>query len=227
MLDAKGVVYERVDLIPAWSRIWLRLSGFRSGRAPALRLEGVRVDGSRAIARALDAHRSDPPLFPFEAEARIRVEAVEAWADGPLQEAARRIILWALLRDREALRKALVGARLQFRLPLGLAASLARPVVRLDAALNGARSEAVRSDLTSLLAMLDQIDAWIDLGDLGGSPPTAADYQVAGSIRMLLTLEDLAPLLDDRPAALLARRLIPAYPGCVRAGTLPRSWLGR
>ncbi len=227
MLDAKGVVYERIDLIPAWSRVWLRLSGFRSGRVPALRLDGVRTDGSRAIARALDALRPEPPFFPSEPHARARVEAIEAWGDGPLQDVARRIVLWALTRDRAALRAALEGARLQFPLPLGLAASLARPVVRLDAALNGAHADAVRSDLASLPAMLDRIDAWIERGDLGGSPATAADYQVAGSVRMLLTLEDLTAVTDDRPAAFLARRLIPAYPGRVRAGTLPRSWLGR
>ena len=60
MLDAKGVAYERVDLFPALSMVWLRLTGFGAGTVPALRLDGVRVQGSRAIARALDASCPEP-----------------------------------------------------------------------------------------------------------------------------------------------------------------------
>src|SRR5436853_7924426 len=63
-------------------------------------------------------------------------------------------------------------------------------------------------DLARLPSMLDRVDAWIAAGDLGGVPATAADYQLAGSLRLLLTLEDLAPSFHDRPAGTLARRLI-------------------
>jgi glutathione S-transferase len=225
MLDAKGAVYDRVDLFPALSRVWLRLTGFPSGRVPALRLDGVRVEGSRAIARALDARWPEPPLFPAGAAACARVEEIEAWGDGPLQEVARRIILWALIHDRAAPRAALEGARLQFRIPVGLAARLAWPVLRLDAALNDVSADSVRADLTSLPGMLDRIDDWIAGGDLGGVPPTAADYQLAGSLRLLLTLDDLAPYFRDRAADGLARRLIPDFPGRVAAGVFPNGWL--
>src|SRR5690349_1748662 len=90
---------------------------------------------SCAIARALDLRWPDPPLFPTEPTARARVEEIEAWGEGPLQSVARRIILWALLHDRAAARAFLDGARLQFRCPPGLAAALAWPVLRADAAL--------------------------------------------------------------------------------------------
>src|SRR4051795_13323883 len=115
MLRVKGVGYERVDLVPALSRLWLRMTGFDAATVPALRLDGVGVQGSRAIARELDtgwpqpplvpvepgARARDPawpepPLFPVDRDARARVEQMEAWADGPLQEVARRIVLWAL-----------------------------------------------------------------------------------------------------------------------------------
>ena len=225
MLDAKGVAYDRVDLFPALSRVWLRLSGFPAGRVPALRLDGMRVEGSRAIARALDVRWPEPPLFPTDAVARAHVEEIEAWGDGPLQDAARRIILWALTHERSAPRAFLEGSRLQFHAPLRLAARLAWPVLRLDAALNGVHADAVRADLTSLPSMLDRIDAWIDDGDLGGIPPTAADFQLAGSLRLLLTLEDLSPCFGGRPAGQLALRLIPAFPGRVSAGALPAAWL--
>lgn len=226
MLDAKGVAYDRVDLIPAFSRIWLRLLGFPAGTVPALRLDHARVQGSRAIARALDARWPEPPLFPLDAGARARVGEIETWGDGPLQAAARRIILWALTHDHAGAVAALEGARLQFRFPARLAGFFASPVLKLDATLNHVRAEAVMADLARLPSMLDRIDAWLERGDLGGVPATAADYQVAGSVRMLLTLEDLAPQFRGRPAELLARRLIPSFPGRVSVGALPKAWIG-
>lgn len=225
MLDAKGVEYERVDLFPALSRGWLRATGFAEGTVPALRVDGALIQGSRSIARALDARWPEPRLVPDDPAARARMEEIEAWGDGPLQAVTRRIVLWSLTHSRRGVHAALVGARLQFRFPVSAALWLSWPVLRLDAALNGARAEAVRLDLASLPGMLDQVDIWISSGDLGGAPPTAADYQVAGSLRLLLTLADLAPFIADRPAEGLARTLIPGFPGAVPAGVLPATWL--
>jgi hypothetical protein len=73
--------------------------------------------------------------------------------------------------------------------------------------------------------MLDQIDGWIASGELGSAVPTAADFQIAASVRLLLTIEDLTPLLSGRPAEELARGLIPSFPGRIPAGVLPVSWL--
>ena len=223
MLDAKRVTYRRVDLVPGLSRGWLRLTGFDGGTVPALRIDGAAIQGSRAIARALDDRWPDPPLFPTDPSERQRAEEIETWGDGPLQMTARRIVLWALSRSSEGRTAALHGAQLQFHLPVRLAASLGSPVVRLDAALNGATTAAVRADLHALPQMLDHADRWIAQGELGRTPPTAADYQVAASVRMLITVEDLAPLLAQRPVRQLAHRLIPALPGHIPAGVLPAS----
>jgi glutathione S-transferase len=225
MLDAKRVPYERLDLFPALSRMWLRLAGFDGGTVPALRIDGANVQGSRAIARALDASWPEPPLFPAEPDSRERVERIEAWGDDQLQVVARRIVLWSLLHSRAGVRATLMGARLQFRVPVRLAAAIAWPVVRADAALNGVSEASVRAALASLPEMLDRADEWIEQGDLGTAPPTAADYQVAASVRLLLTIEDLTALLARRPAAELARRLVPDLPGRVPAGVLPAAWL--
>jgi glutathione S-transferase len=227
MLEAKRVPYTRVDLFPALSRLWLRATGFDAATVPALRLDGVRVQGTGAIARALDVVRPDPPLVPRDPAIRARVEEIEAWADGPLQTAARRIVLWSALRSPDAVRAALVGARLQFRFPARVAALpvVALPVIGLDAAINGAREPAVRAALAGLSAMLDRADEWMTRGDLGRSPPTVADYQVAGCVRLLVTVEDLGGMLGRRPVAALACRLIPAFPGRVPAGVLPRAWI--
>ena len=225
MLNAKGIAYQRLDLIPPLHRAWLRLTGFPAVTVPALRIDGDQVQGSRAIARALDARWPEPSLFPADPGARARVERIEAWGDDLLQMVARRIILWALVRSHDACVAALDGAHLQFRTPLPLAAAVASPLVRLDAALQGAHTAAVRADLVLLPDLLDRADGWIAAGDLGADPATAADYQLAGSIRMLLTLEDLATLFADRPITQLARRRVPTFPGQVPAGVIPATWL--
>jgi glutathione S-transferase-like protein len=48
MLDAKRLPYQRVDLFPGLSRAWLRLTGFDGVTVPALRIDGARIQGSRA-----------------------------------------------------------------------------------------------------------------------------------------------------------------------------------
>lgn len=224
MLKAKQVPYRRVDLIPVLHRATLRLTGFPGVTVPALRIGATRVQGSREIARTLDASWPEPPFFPADPATRARVEEIEAWGEGPLQSTARRIILWSLVHSHEGAVAALHGAHLQFRTPLTVAAAIASPVLRLDAVLQGAHTDAVRADVALLPDLLDRADRWIASGDLGTTPPTAADYQLAGSIRMLLTVEDLTGLFADRAVNHLARRLIPDFPGRVPAGVLPAAW---
>ena len=83
----------------------------------------------------------------------------------------------------------------------------------------------VRADLLSLPYHLDRVDRWIGDGTLGGEQVTAADLQIAASVRLLLTFDDLAPMFDGRPASAHARRVVPDYPGHVPAGALPPPWL--
>jgi glutathione S-transferase len=207
VLDARGIEYERFELVPVLSRLWLRAAGFRGSTVPALRIDGRRILGSRAIMRAL-GERGD--------------EAIEAWGDETFQRIVRRITLWSLARNSAGVASVLGDAHLHPPLPRVLALRLAPLVLRIDGRLNGATGAAVQRDLAALAEHLDRIDAWIASGKLGGEPPTAADYQIAGSLRLLLVFDDLAPLLAGRPAAKLARRLIPRFAGRVPAGALPR-----
>jgi glutathione S-transferase len=90
--------------------------------------------------------------------------------------------------------------------------------------LAGGPSAAERA-VRGLPKLLDKVDELIETGVLGGETPNAADLQIAGSIRLLLTIADLRDALDARPAGRLARRLIPRYPGDIPAGTLPADWV--
>jgi glutathione S-transferase len=218
MLRRKGLEYRRTELPLILSRVILRAMRFPRKTVPAMRLDGRRVQGSRAISRALEELRPDPALFPRELGARERVEDAERWGE-QLQDAARRIEVWGLSRDRSGIEVQLRASTLP--IPPWLGARLAGPSLWRLRGITGATDATVRRDLAELPAMLDRVDRWIEDGVIGQAEPNAADFQIAPSVRLLMTMEDLRPAIERRPAGELARRLVPEYPSRVGAGTLP------
>ena len=211
MLERKGIAYKRVDLVAVMSKPILRAAGFPGVTVPALRIDAERVQGSRTIARRLDQLVPDPPLMPSDPDERSRVEEAERWGDEVLQDVARRIAWNALKRDRSPLRSFLEGARLG--VPASVAAATAAPIVAMSARFNEATDERVRADLASLPGMIDRIDGLIADGTLGAAEPNAADFQIAPSIALLMSFDDVRPAIEGRPAADLARRYVPDFPG--------------
>jgi glutathione S-transferase len=222
MLERKGIAYKRRDLIPVVSKGVLRAARFPGVTVPALKIDGERIQGSKEIARALDRIQPEPPLFPGDPGERAVVEEAEAFGDEVLQPVARRALWNALHRDRAPLRSFSAGAKLG--VPVGVAVKTAAPIVALSARFNEATDENVRADLAALPGMLQRVDDWIDAGVLGAQEPNAADYQVAASIRLLMTLDDLRPAIESRPAGELAMRIDPDYPGRVPP-IFPAEWL--
>ena len=222
MLEHKGIPFKRRDLIPVVSKGMLRAAGFPGVTVPALKLDGERIQGSREIARALDRIQPEPPLFPADPAARAAVEEAEAWGDETLQPLARRILWNGMRRDRKPLRSYSEGARLG--VPLGVATRTSAPIVALSARFNEATDENVQADLVALPAVVQRIDDWIAAGVIGGPQPNAADFQIAPSLGLLLTIEDVRPAIESRPAAELARRIDPEYPGHMPP-VLPAQWL--
>jgi glutathione S-transferase len=222
MLGRKGIPYQRVDLINVVSRAWLRAAGFPGIRVPAMKLDGEKIQGSREISRALDRIQPEPPLFPTDSAERAKVEEAERWGDEELQAPVRRILWNGIKRDRSSVRSYLEGYRLG--IPTGVAVATAAPLVAISSWLNEASDENVRGDLEALPTMLDRIDGWIADGTIGGEAPNAADFQIACSIRLLLTVEDLRPAIESRPAGELAMRLVPEFPGRLPP-VFPEEWL--
>ncbi|MEA2367959.1 MAG: glutathione S-transferase, partial [Thermoleophilaceae bacterium] len=68
---------------------------------------------------------------------------------------------------------------------------------------------------------LAKIRQALDEGVIGGDPPNAADLQIAPSVRLLLTLDDVVPLVEQAGVADWARGLFPDYGGKMPAGTYP------
>jgi glutathione S-transferase len=222
MLEHKGIAYKRTDLLPVISKGVLRAAGFPGITVPALKIDGRRVQGSREIARELDRLQAEPELFPADAEKRAAVEEAERWGDEILQPPMRQILWWAIKRDKEPLRSYSEGAKLG--LPISLAMKTAAPIVALSARFNEADDEHVRRGLAEMPAMLDKVDAWIAAGILDGDQLNAADFQIAPSLGLAMTLDDLRPAIENRPAGALAKRVVPNYPGKTPA-ILPPAWL--
>jgi glutathione S-transferase len=222
MLELKGIPYQRVDLMPVISHGVLRALRFPSNTVPSLRIGGVKMTGSRQIARELDRIRPEPPLYPSEPSQRAAVEEAERWGEEVLQAPVRRILWNAIKRDRSPLGSYAEGASLG--VPVGLAVKTAAPIVAAAARMNQADDEAVRADLAALPGWLQRVDDWIAEGVLGADPPSAADLQIAASLRLAMTLDDLRPAIEARPAGELALRAMPVFPG--RTGPiLPSAWL--
>ena len=74
---------------------------------------------------------------------------------------------------------------------------------------NHAQDEPVRADLAALPGQLEQIDAWIAEGLLGGEEPNAADLQIGSTIRLLRDDRRRAPA-DRRPPGGGPHALLPA-----------------
>ena len=214
MLQHKGVDYRRVDLPTVTHRTLLRAMGYPRKTVPAIRIEGAKVQGTTEIARALDALVPSPPLFPADTERRDEVEIANAWGDEVLQPVPRRLTLNGLGKaDGAAVRSYLEDAKLG--VPVKLVAPVAPAVAAMSRRVNRATDEAAARDLAALPGLIDRVDDLIGRGVIGGSGRNVADFQIATSISLLLTMDDVRPMIEGRPAERLARELVPDQPGHV------------
>lgn len=218
-LSLKGLSYSVVEWPPPM-QVPMQSVMFGRRTVPALRIDAEKIQGSTAIMRRLDELVPEPRLFPREADALARVQEAERWGEQVLQPVGRELIWAGLLRDP----KAMVGYSEHSRIPLPAPAirAIGPGVARLGARLNRTNDEVARRDLRALPGQLDQVDAWIADGRIGDAArPNAADLQIASTVRLLLTLGDVRPLIEGRPVEPLARSLFPDQDGDLPTGGLP------
>jgi glutathione S-transferase len=223
MLDHKRVDYKMVKLPPGLHAFIMLGLGFESMAVPAIKWDGRRVQGTRAISRALDELVPAHPLFPADPVQRKAVQDAERWGE-EFQNATRRIFYAAARRDRKVFRSTMVARRkLPMRVFLSVGSGL---IIRLATGAHRATEAAAREDVELFPERLDQIDRWIAEGVLDGPELNAADYQIGVNVSGLLESEDLAPFIVGRPAEAWARRVLPEYGGHIGA-VLPAEWMPR
>jgi glutathione S-transferase len=221
-LRLKSIAYKRVDLLPS-GEVLLGPLLWGGKTVPGMRIDGERLLGSRTIMRRLDVLAPEPPLLPAPGEpSYARVLDAERWGDEVFQSVPRRLIDVSFVRRPSAMESYAASAKLP--LPVALLRPMMPLTARLMALKNRARDEAARADLAALGSQLERIDGWIAEGLLGGEQPNAADLQIGSTIRLLMSIGDVRPLIAGRPAEQLTR-YFPPMVGEVPAGVLPADWL--
>src|SRR5262245_36875860 len=221
MLDQKGLPYEMVWLPAGIHPFLVRMRGFRGGTVPAMKIDGRRLQNSREISRALDELRADPPLFPPDPELKVAVEDAERWGETELQQVVRRIGLWVFAHRPET--RVMIARDLGIRFPRFAAWVNGTVTHHLATRVDG--EQLVGQAIADVPAALDHADELISRGVIGGDRPNAADFQVAISLRALMTIQDVRPVIDGHRSAELALKLVPDYGRDLPAGLLPSELL--
>jgi glutathione S-transferase len=218
-LELKGLAYERIDFTPGEHVAKMaELYGEGNTTVPGVLIDGEPVHGSRAILARLEALEPDPSLYPRPIADQVR--EAERWGDEELQDLGRRLP-WGALHFRPESLGTFGGAG-----PLDPAGTdFAIRMGRATWKYHGITAQRLADDLASLPAKLDHVDELAAQGTIGGEHPNAADLQIGATVRVLLTVGDLHPLLEDRPAERVARRWFPDYPGEIPAGAYPAGWV--
>jgi glutathione S-transferase len=215
-LHIKGLEYERVDLVPG-SHVEQMKAIYGEGKhtVPGMLIDGEPVHGSRPIMAHLEELAPEPVLYPTE-----EVREAERWGDEEFQDLGRRMP-WGALHFRPEAMGTFGGAA-----PLdGPGTDFAIRMVRGTWKYHGITAELLHQDLAGLPAKLAHIKQLVERGVLDGEQPNAADLQIGATLRILLTVGDLRPLLHGTACERLARRFFPEYAGDVPAGAFPAGWV--
>ena len=254
MLDHKRVDYKLVKLPPGLHAVIMLVLGFETMGVPALKWGDRRVQGTRSISRALDELVPERPLFPSDPVERKAVEDAERWGEefqnatrrvfyaiarrdrkaftsvivakrSPPMRVFLRVGAGFIIRLATGVHRATEDAILASGIPYSLLRNnLYHEMVTMNIPAALEHGALIREDVALLPERLDQIDAWIAEGRLGGADLNAADFQIAANVSALLCSEDFAPLVAGRPAEALALRVIPEYGGHI-GRVLPSEWL--
>lgn len=185
---------------------------------PGLLVDGEPIHGSSAIYAKLDELSDLNPMYPAAVADAVR--EAEAWADQAVQGAAR-FLVWGAMHFRPEFMGTFGGAGQLDPPGTDYAIKFVRGAWRHI----GITAAQVAETLSGLPAVIDRIDQLADDGLIGGEEPNAADLQIASSIRLMLTVGDVQPLLADSVAERLAMEVFPEMAGDIPAGAFPAGWV--
>jgi glutathione S-transferase len=215
-LRHKGLEYELVEFVPGQHMDQMQaIYGEGNYTVPGLLIDGEPVHGSRAIMARLELLASEPVFYPSE-----EVREAERWGDVEFQDLGRRLP-WGALHFRPEAMGTFGGAG-----PLdGPGTDFAMRFVRSTWKYHKITAERLHDDLAGLPAKLAHIEQLAADGVIGGEQPNAADLQIGATLRILLVVGDLRPLIEGSAGERIARRLFPDYNGDVPAGAFPAGWV--
>lgn len=220
--ELKNIDYKTIVVLPPLHRLQMKL-GFGGGTVPAMKIDGEKIQTTKAIMRALESIHPEPPLFPSDPDERERVLAAEDWADGNFQDIGRRLVWLHLIHTPQDM-KSFIGPNDRVPLPGFLQDLFAKPVAEIQRRLNRGTEAQVEEDLKLLPSLLDRVDQYVADGVIGGKQPNAADLQIGASLSLWMSMDDLRPFVEGRPGGKLARKLFPNFIGHVSGGSLPSAW---
>ena len=218
-LDRKGLAYEEVVMPMGEHHEQMEeIYGEGNETVPGMTIDGEKVHGSTAIQARLEELFPGNPLYPEGIADRVR--EAELWGDGEYQDLGRRLP-WSALHFRPEATGTFAGAG-----PLDPAGvDFAMKTIHLSWKYHAITAERTASDLEALPGMVDRIEEFAAEGLIGGEEPTAADFQIGATTRVLLTIRDLDPVFEGTAAREVALRHFPDYPGAVPAGAWPDGWV--
>jgi glutathione S-transferase len=214
-LNLKGLEYERVEFVPGPHVEQMQeIYGEGNHTVPGMLVDGEPVHGSRAILARLEELVPEPVLYPSEA-----VREAERWGDEELQDLGRRMP-WGALHFRPEAMGTFAGGE-----PLdGPGTDFAIRFVRGSWKYHKITAARLQEDLAGLPEKLAHVERLAAEGVIGGARPNAADLQIGATLRILLAVGDLRPLLEGSAGERVARECFPEYPGEVPAGAFPAGW---
>jgi glutathione S-transferase len=218
-LKYKGLTYELINLGMGRHQEEIeRIYGEGRRTVPGMTIGEETVHGSTEILWKLEQLYPEHPLYPEGSAEAVR--EAELWADGDFQDFGRRLP-WSALHFRPESMGSFGGAG-----PLDPAGTdYAIKFIRSTWKYHGISAEQLAQDLQALPGMIDRIEDYAGQGLIDGAEPTAADFQIGATVRVLLTVGDLHPLFAGSAAERIARRHFADYPGLVPAGAYPEGWV--
>jgi glutathione S-transferase len=214
-LALKGLEHERVELSLPHMEAMEKMYGEGNHTVPGMLLDGEPVHGSRTILARLDELVAEPALYPSD-----EVREAERWGDEQLQDLGRRLP-WGAMHFRPEAMGTFGGAGALD----GPGTDFAIGYIRGFWKYHKITAARLHDDLAGLPALLAHVESLAADGVIGGERPNAADLQIGATIRVLLTVGDLQPLLGASAGERIARELFPNYPGTIPPGAFPAGWV--
>jgi glutathione S-transferase len=215
-LRLKGLEYERVEFVPGPHVEQMQaIYGEGHHTVPGMLVDGEPVHGSRAILDRLEQIAPDPILYPSD-----EVREAERWGDEEFQDLGRRMP-WGALHFRPEAMGTFAGGEPLDAPGTDFAINFIRPTWKYHK-ITAAR---LHEDLAGLPAKLAHVEQLAADGVIGGEQPNAADLQIGATLRILLNVGDLRPLLAGSQGERIARDLFADYPGDIPAGAFPAGWV--